>query len=498
MDDPVVIIGAGIGGLAAALDLAARGIPVEVIEKEQEPGGKMRRLSPRGRPIDAGPTVFTLRGVFDELFDAAGASLDAELRPTRLHVLARHAWDGADAGPLHRLDLLADRRESADAIGRFAGKAEAEGFLSFSAEAGRIFQTLHQSFMLAQRPSLAGLTRNVGYANMGALLATRPFVTLWGALGGHFRDPRLRQLFGRYATYCGSSPFEAPGTLMLVAHAEQEGVWSLDGGMHALAEAMRRLAELKGARFRFGASVERIDVDASRASGVRLSTGERVGARAVVFNGDVSALGSMLRGKAAAPPTSRPRRSLSAVTWCLDARADGFPLTRHNVFFSRDYRAEFDAIGRARALPNEPTVYVCAQDRADDVAEGATSARDRLLCLVNAPPDGDGEGIGEREIAACGERAFALLARCGLSIDRADGGEIVTAPNDFERLFPASGGALYGPASHGWTASFRRAGSRTRLPGLYLAGGSVHPAPGVPMAAISGRLAAAALMEDRR
>jgi 1-hydroxycarotenoid 3,4-desaturase len=209
-------------------------------------------------------------------------------------------------------------------------------------------------------------------------------------------------------------------------------------------------------------------------------------------------LGATLLGEevtGAAPATPPARRSLSAVTWCLDTRTSGFPLTRHNVFFSKDYPAEFEAIFGRRELPHDPTVYVCAQDRGDD---GANDGPDRLLCLVNAPADGDRQLPGEAAIAACGERAFALMERCGLRIDRSSGPEIVTGPAGFERLFPASGGALYGPASHGSMASFQRAGARTKLPGLYLAGGSVHPAPGVPMAAISGKLAVAALMEDRR
>lgn len=496
MKDRVVIVGAGIGGLSAAVDLASRGLTVEVIEKEIAPGGKMRQVFPAGRPVDAGPTVFTLRRVFDELFEASGASLESEVSLTRLDVLARHAWDGGE----DRLDLFADPAESADAIGRFAGAAEARGFEAFSAESARIYRTLHKSFMLAQRPSPAGLARNVGYANLGALLATRPFVTMWRALGGHFRDPRLRQLFGRYATYCGSSPFEAPGTFMLVAHAEQEGVWTIEGGMHALAQALRRRAEAKGAVFRFGVAVDRIKTSGGRVSGVRLSDGAELDAGSIVFNGDVSALGAALLGveaASAARPTERRRRSLSALTWCLDAKTAGFALSRHNVFFSRRYRDEFEAIGVRRQLPRDPTVYVCAQDRGGGRAQDIGSGRpDRLLCLVNAPADGDLGGVTAADAAACEERAFAMLARCGLAIDRSAGSGVVTGPQDFERLFPASGGALYGPASHGWTASFRRAGARTRVPGLYLAGGSVHPAPGVPMAAISGRLAAAALVED--
>jgi 1-hydroxycarotenoid 3,4-desaturase len=490
----VVIAGAGIGGLAAAVDLAARGMPVTIVEKEQAVGGKMRPLSPSGRPIDAGPTVFTFKEVFDGLFDHAGTSTDTELDLTQLDILARHAWDGSEP----RLDLFADRERSADAIGAFAGASDAAGFRAFAAESQRIFATLHHSFMQAPRPSMLGLARNVGLMNLPALLATRPFTTLWSALGQQFRDPRLRQLFGRYATYCGSSPFQAPATLMLVAHAELMGVWTVRGGMHELAQTLARLAVRKGATLRCGTGISEILTANGRASAVRLTTGEEVPAAAIVWNGDVSALAKGLAGSgaaSAAPPTPPARRSLSAITWCLDARTSGFPLTRHNVFFSKDYPAEFDDIDRRRRPPTSPTVYVCAQDRGDDAANDGP---DRLLCLVNAPADGDGAPLSDETLRATTVETFALMERCGLAIDRTAGDGVMTTPRGFEALFPASGGALYGPASHGWMASFRRSGSRTRIPGLYLAGGSVHPAPGVPMATISGRLAAAAVMQDRR
>jgi 1-hydroxycarotenoid 3,4-desaturase len=491
LEAPVIIVGAGVGGLAAAVDLAARGLPVLVLEKEAAVGGKMRQLSPGGRPIDAGPTVFTMRDVFDALFDHAGTSTEAELRLTKLEVLARHAWDGDAA----RLDLFADRERSAEAIAAFAGSREADGFRAFSAEAGRIYRTLDRSFMRAQRPSPAGLALNVGLSNVGALLATRPFATLWSALGGHFRDPRLRQLFGRYATYCGSNPFAAPATLMLIAHAELMGVWTLEGGMHALARALADLARRKGAEVRCGAGVDSLIVSGGRITGVRTPDGE-LQARAVVWNGDVAALAKGLAGDAArtaAPPTPPERRSLSAITWCIDAATSGFPLTRHNVFFSKDYPAEFADIAERRRPPQSPTVYVCAQDRGDD---GLARGPDRLLCLVNAPADGDARSMPPGEIDDLAARSFALMERCGLKVDR--GGGEVTAPEGFARLFPGSGGALYGPATHGAMASFQRAGARSRIPGLYLAGGTVHPSAGVPMAAMSGRLAAAALMEDRR
>jgi 1-hydroxycarotenoid 3,4-desaturase len=194
-------------------------------------------------------------------------------------------------------------------------------------------------------------------------------------------------------------------------------------------------------------------------------------------------------------PLRRDQRSLSAMTWVMNAETRGFPLVRHNVFFSGNYQAEFDDIfGRSR-LPREPTVYVCAQDRSDDAAE-FKGGRERLLVLVNAPATGDSDRFTGAEAAECEERTFALLARLGLDVDRADSDTVLTTPAGFHDLFPATGGALYGAASHGWMASFSRPGGKTRIPGLYLAGGSVHPGPGVPMAALSGWLAAAQLAVD--
>ena len=466
-----MIVGAGIGGLAAAIDLARAGLRVTVLERASAAGGKMRQVPAAGQAIDAGPTVFTMRHVFEALFADAGACLSDHVTLQRAETLARHAWpDGS------RLDLFADIDRSADAIGQFAGAAEARGYRQFCARAEQIYRTLDHAFMRAARPSSPlGL---VGRAPTADLLRISPFATLWSALGEHFRDKRLRQLFGRYSTYCGGSPFLAPATLMLIAHAERDGVWLVQGGMIRLAQALAALAERLGVTVQTGAEVAEV-TGAAHATGVRLACGTHIDASVVVLNADTAAATAGLFGRDAAravPDTGLPR-SLSALTWAMVARTDGFPLLRHTVFFSDAYAAEFEAIFRDGRLPGTPTVYVCAQDR-DDTGAGAQAGNDaaeRLLCLVNAPALGD-RATDPKEIEACTTRTFQHLARCGLRIT--DTQTVLTGPAEFHRLFPATGGALYGPAMHGTMAPFRRPAARSRMPGLYLCGGSTHPGAG--------------------
>ncbi len=485
----MVVVGAGVGGLVAAVELAVSGVAVTLLERADAPGGKMRRVEVDGAGIDSGPTVFTLRWILEEVFDRAGVSLEDRLRLTPLSVLARHAW--SEGG---RFDLHADPARALDAVGEFAGAAEARRFARFRAHAGELYRRLEGPYIRAQRPDLLGMTRGLGLRGLAALARLGPFASLWSALGRELRDPRLRQLFARYATYCGASPWHAPATLMLIARVEMDGVWAVEGGMHAVARALATLATERGVQVRYGAEVSRLLVSAGRACGVELGDGERVLADAVVFNGDAGALAGGLLGdevRRAVPAVPRAARSLSAVTWSMHAGTRGFPLDMHSVFFDRDYASEFDDVFRARRLPRAGTVYVCAQDRAPD--RPPPQGRERLLCLVNAPPDGDRDSLSLPEIERCEHRMLALLSRCGLEVEpRAPA--VRTTPQDFSRLFPATGGALYGQATHGWMMQFRRPGSTCAIPGLFLAGGSVHPGPGVPMAAMSGRLAAAALM----
>ncbi len=479
-------------GLAAAIRLAARGEPVTLLEKQTYPGGKMRQLQVADALIDAGPTVFTMKWVFDQLFDESGDSFDVSVGLNKADTLARHAWDNQGS-----FDLHADRGQTEAAIGDFFGARSATGYREFCADARSIFETLQYTFMAATRPNPMQLSYRIGLHRLPTLWNLKPFHTLWQVLDSYFPDPRLQQLFGRYATYVGSSPFQAPATLMLIAHVEQEGVWYIDGGMHALALAMRDRATSLGVDFRPDSEVSGIIVESGSAVGVALTSGEEVRGERIVYCGDISRLNADYFSNAKSPtsPVKPKHRALSAITWNVVAKTSDFPLHRHNVFFSGDYPAEFEAIFQNGQVPIEPTVYVCAQNRNDN-SQLISGEKDHMLCLINAPAFGDSRRLTKFEMETHWGATSAKMNQCGLKLERAERQATATQPVDFNELFPGSGGALYGRASHGWLASFQRPGSKTALPGFYIAGGSTHPGAGVPMATLSGMLAAEQIRQD--
>jgi 1-hydroxycarotenoid 3,4-desaturase len=481
----IVVIGAGFGGLAAAIRLRAAGHDVTLVEAAAAVGGKARVVPSEAGPVDTGPTVLTLRAVFDDLFALAGARLDDHVRLIPQPVLARHWWpDGAT------LDLTPDRDANIAAIRTMAGDAEARAFARFDALAEGLRTAFAAPVMEAPAPRLLPILR-AALSRPALWPALRPGLTLDGLLRAQFRDPRLIQLFGRYATYVGGLPAQVPAVLAIVWRAEAAGVWAVEGGMHGLARALADLFMRMGGRLHLSTRATGLRMAGGRVAGVEID-GEALPADAVVFNGDPAALAAGLLGpqaRRAVPPRGTAPRSLSAHVWAFAARAQGADLIHHNVFFTADAATEFGPLAEGR-LPQARTVYVCAEDRATGPVDGP----ERFEMILNAPAGLPDDTMQEDQ---CRSSTYSTLRACGLTFDREPPSRALTTPQGFDRLFPASRGAIYGRSPAGTLATFLRPLARTGVPGLFLAGGGCHPGAGVPMAALSGRHAAAAITTGR-
>ena len=493
--EEIVVIGAGIGGLVAALRLAHAGAAVTVVERLDAPGGKLRAVPSAAGPVDAGPTVLTLLPVFEALFEEVGERLEDHVALRPLATLARHLWSDGTA-----LDLAADPEVSAAEVRAVFGARSEREFRAFSADMAALFEAFDAPMMRSPAPSLRALAGLV-LRRPSLLRAMDAGRTLAGHLARRFHEPKLAQLFGRYATYVGGSPQAVPALIGLIWEAERRGVWRVEGGMHRLARAIEALARARGAAFHYGAHAERIEWRGGRPVAVHAG-GLRHPADAVVFNGDPNALRAGTLGREArrgVPAAAVRPRSLSACVLSFAARARGPELAHHTVFFGDDARAEFAALAEGR-LPTSPTLYVCAQD--DEAPPGALG---RFEVIMNAPPLGAADPSAPPPRAAtrteekdsCTTLILDRLARFGLSFDPPPRADSLTTPTGFDALFPHSDGSLYGRSPRGMMAAFARPRAPTALPGLYLAGGGAHPGAGLPMAALSGRHAAEAILSAR-
>ena len=484
--DTAVIIGAGIGGLAAAIRLAASGLRVRVLEAADSPGGKARALPSAAGPVDTGPTVLTMRAEFDALFALAGQRLDDHVTLTPLPILARHFWQDSPS-----LDLFPDPEANIEAIHRFAGPREAAAFARFNRLSQALLAAFDAPVMRSATPNLARIARTAA-VQPRLWPALLPGVSLERLLKAHFRDPRLIQLFARYATYVGGRPRHAPGVLALIWQAEAQGVWAVRGGLHSLAQSLADLATGLGVRFHYATRARRILTAQGRVSAVETEGGHLFPCQHCVFNGDPAALTTGLLGpeaQAALPAAKTQPRSLSAHVWAFAATAKGPALAHHNVFFTDDPQAEFGPIGAGRA-PDKPTLYLCAQDRLPHPPSGL----ERFEIILNAPA---GLPAHPDEEPQCRARTFPRLQDFGLTFSPPPQPQALTTPSQLARLYPASQGAIYGRSPEGLLAAFQRPTARTRLPGLTLAGGGAHPGAGVPMAALSARHTAEAITQDR-
>ncbi|HEV7870140.1 MAG TPA: phytoene desaturase family protein [Modestobacter sp.] len=488
----VVVIGAGLGGLAAAARLATAGHAVTVLEQAPQIGGKLGWYARDGHGFDTGPSLLTLPQVFEDLFAATGDPLDRVLELQRLDPAVTYRFaDGTTTAVPGRLDAIPARLD--DDLG--AGRGAQWSALLSRAEA--MWQATEQPFLrspLAGAATLARLGRRTD-----DLRTIAPGRTLRGLGGAYLTDPRLRMLLDRYATYSGSDPRRAPAALLTVPWAEQAfGSWYVRGGLRRLPEAVADRAVERGARVRTGIAVAEVLMEGGRVAGVRLADGERVPADVVVCNADAAALyGRLLPPQA---PVRRVRAALRRVTpsssgvvllLALRGRTPG--LAHHTVLFPAHYDAEFDALFGRRGPKRpvaDPTVYVSAPD---DPVTRPDADSESWFVLVNAPrhePDGGLDWTAPGLADSYADRVLATMADRGLDVRDRVRWRVVRTPADLERETASPGGSIYGTSSNGARAAFLRPANASPVPGLFLVGGSAHPGGGLPLVTLSAEIVA--------
>jgi len=472
----ILVVGAGVGGLAAAARLAAAGHLVTVLEQGPRAGGKAGRWQRGGYTFDTGPSLLTMPWVFQELFADTGAPLDAHVELMRVEPVTRYSFaDGSG------FDLSADLPVAIEALEAWSPGAGSDWtcFLGTCAAMWR-----------AATPFLSGPPpwpprrprRGEAAPDARALLGVRPWHTLRSLARVLARDPRLRLVIERFATYAGADPRRAPAALAVAGYVEHAfGAWHVRGGLYRLVEALvQRLAALD-VELRFGERVAGIMRSGRRVSGVVTDAGEMLAADVVVWNGDALTLEEMLRGGASGSCKPPRERSLSGFALMLGLRGRRQDLVHHAITFPADYDAEFDDVFEQRRLVRDPTLYVSASC-ATDPAQAPADAENWFV-LVNAPAGALLSPAQEDAYEAQLVERLGVRERVVVSARR--------SPSELERDTGAVGGAIYGAAPHGRLGTMRRPGPVVRgVRGLYRVGGTAHPGGGLPLVALSGAIVA--------
>ena len=496
------MVGGGVGGMVAALLLARDGHDVRIHERLPRLGGKLAEHRRDGFTFSIGPSLLTLPGLFLDL----GVPLDL----LELDELCRYRFaDGST------LATYRDPGRTAEAVDRLA-PGEGRGWRAFHRWAERCLDASTRTFFagplsgpVVEPPFRPGGRPSGGPSGgpaggrpgrplprprPGDLLAVAPGRTLHGLACRFFRDPRLRQYAGRYATYAGSNPYRAPAALGCVPAIEHgDGGWYVRGGLPRLADALAASLDKAGVEVRLETEITEILADAERVVGVRTAPGEVVRADIVIVNADAAALyGRLLPDRTRLRRIARLGLSSSAFLMlaAVEGRTEGLP--HHSVVFSADYRREFGDIFERRRPPEDPTVYIGCPAVTDDTQ--APPGAESWSMLVNVPA-GD-PARWPRPPEAYAELVLERLASRGHDLSGRLRFLDLLTPADLRDRYGAWGGAIYGGAYGGPFAPFRRPGNRGPRRGLYLVGGSVHPGGGLPLVAMGGRIVAALVRGD--
>ena len=482
----VVVIGAGVGGLAAAARLARLRHDVTVVERSPTVGGKVGTYSREGFTFDTGPSLVTLPATLRDLFLKTGKPLEDSLDLVALDPLAHYRFPDGTEMDVPNNGVTGVAQAFQDALGGSAGA----DWQRFHDRAERTWSAVRTPFVESPLEGPGALV-SLAIRHPADLLRIAPWRTLRDIGAQSFRDPRQRLFLDRYATYTGSDPRRAPAVLAVVPYVEHTfRGWHVAGGLRRIIDAISTRAEQRGVHIHTDSEVVQISTSADRVDGVVLADGRRLDADVVVSDVDARVLyEQLLPCDHAARSLRRATPSMSAFVLLLALRGRTPDLRQHTVLFGADYDAEMDATFGPEAAPvQDPTIYISA------APGGAPDGHEAWFVLVNAARHGTGAGCVDwdaADVAATyAEHVLDRLAARGLDVRPRLLFMEHRTPADLGRDTATPDGAIYGTSSNGWRAAFLRARNRSPVRGLFLVGGSAHPGGGLPMVLMSAAITA--------
>ena len=477
----VIVIGAGIAGIASAIRQAVKGHEVAVYEANAYPGGKLSEFRSGDFRFDAGPSLFTMPQYVDELFSLAGKNPKDAFTYEKLETVCRYFYEDGT-----RINAWANRDKLAEEIA-LKTKDPASSVHQFLDYSAQIYAITHSIFL---EKSLHRFRSFLNWETLKALLRfpkIDPFRNMNTANTDFFTDDKTIRFFNRYATYNGSNPYKAPATLNVIPHLEQHfGAYFSKGGMAAITQSLVKLAENLGVKFNYHARVEEILVEDKKVKGIRLN-GENVSADRVVSNMDIwFTYRQLLKNEVAPKRILNQERSSSALIFYWGIKAEFPELDLHNIFFSEDYKKEFAAIWEQQSIDVDPTIYVniSAKYQSGDAPKGA----ENWFVMINVPAN-----TGQNWDELIAEARKNIIDKLSRMLNRDIAQLIVTEelldPRSIEQKTASYQGSLYGTSSNNQFAAFlRHANFSSKIKGLYFVGGSVHPGGGIPLALLSAKI----------
>lgn len=475
----IAIIGAGLGGLSSACLLASEGHDVTVLEKNAQPGGKINEVRSSGYRFDTGPSLLTMPQVLNSLFKRCNADINDYLQLRSVEPICRYFYPDDT-----RFDCFHDKDRTLQEINRIA-PADTDSYEEFLNYSKELYYHTKDAFLFNPLFNLSDLS-TISLMDVFKIDALQ---TVSDRVDSIFESSYLRQMFKRFPTYNGSSPYQAPATLNVIPHVELNmGGFYIRGGMFKLIEALVQLAKKQGVEFLFNTSVRKITVQNSRVTGVQTKSNWHQ-AELVLSNSDAheTYLNLLPESETSFLKKKRLRHiepSCSGFVLLLGTNTTFDPLSHHNIFFSDDYWREFDAIFNKKVMPKDPTIYI-ANTSASDPGH-APQGGSNLFVLVNAPYLSD-QWQWETKAEQYEKFIINELERRGLKdlTESIDFRKRIT-PVDFYRQYRSNRGSIYGTSSNSKMAAFLRPKNKARhIEGLYLAGGSTHPGGGIPLVILS-------------